>query len=213
MVVTSQEVQNPAYRCPFLPTFCVMSAVSYSLFPNSSWPRPDASFPVVQASLSLHSDALHITWQVQEEASCFRAECTQDGDPCWQDSCVELFVRDRANPALYRNFEWNSRGACLAAIGPDRHGRTPLSPQDMATLSRTPGPLVQKENLLIWTLNVILPATLFGSANFNDLASHSLTGNLYKCADKSKAPHWLSAFPIDTPKPDFHRPEFFQKLL
>jgi hypothetical protein len=40
----------------------------------------------------------------------------------------------------------------------------------------------------------------------------TLRGNLYKCADKSKTPHYLSAFPIETEKPDFHRPEFFQEF-
>jgi hypothetical protein len=40
----------------------------------------------------------------------------------------------------------------------------------------------------------------------------TLRGNLYKCADKSKTPHYLSAFPVETEKPDFHRPEFFHEF-
>ena len=33
--------------------------------------------------------------------------------------------------------------------------------------------------------------------------------NLYKCGDNLSHPHFLSWQPIDTPQPDFHRPEFF----
>ena len=34
-------------------------------------------------------------------------------------------------------------------------------------------------------------------------------GNVYKCGDMLPHPHFLSFFPIDLPKPDFHRPDFF----
>ena len=55
-----------------------------------------------------------------------------------------------------------------------------------------------------------IPPEIFDMKSFEGVA---LEGNLYKCADKAKTPHYLSAFPIDTEKPDFHRPEFFQVLL
>jgi len=33
--------------------------------------------------------------------------------------------------------------------------------------------------------------------------------NFFKCGDDTQQPHFLSWQPIDTPRPDFHRPEFF----
>ena len=36
--------------------------------------------------------------------------------------------------------------------------------------------------------------------------------NFYKCADKTKRPHFVSWQPIDLPNPDFHCPEFFGEL-
>ena len=42
---------------------------------------------------------------------------------------------------------------------------------------------------------------------------HSIRANFYKCGDKTAHPHYLSWSPIDTPKPDFHRPDFFGELL
>ncbi|MDE6137165.1 MAG: hypothetical protein K2F97_06800, partial [Muribaculaceae bacterium] len=40
-----------------------------------------------------------------------------------------------------------------------------------------------------------------------------MRGNFYKCASATSQPHYLSWNPIDTPEPDFHRPEFFGKLI
>ena len=37
--------------------------------------------------------------------------------------------------------------------------------------------------------------------------------NVYKCADKSSHPHWLTWNRVDRVKPDFHRPEFFGTLV
>ena len=43
-----------------------------------------------------------------------------------------------------------------------------------------------------------------------DFVQFDYSGTL---ADKAKTPHYLSAFPIETEKPDFHRPEFFNFLV
>ena len=34
-------------------------------------------------------------------------------------------------------------------------------------------------------------------------------GNLYKCADHTSHPHWLTWAPINRPRPDFHVPDQF----
>ncbi|MDE6449753.1 MAG: hypothetical protein K2L41_06690, partial [Muribaculaceae bacterium] len=36
---------------------------------------------------------------------------------------------------------------------------------------------------------------------------------LYSCASAIESPYYLSWSPIDTPRPDFHRPEFFGYLI
>ncbi|WP_414481477.1 carbohydrate-binding family 9-like protein [Caldicoprobacter sp.] len=40
-----------------------------------------------------------------------------------------------------------------------------------------------------------------------------IKANFYKCGDKTKYPHWGCWNRIDTPHPDFHRPEFFGDLI
>ena len=36
--------------------------------------------------------------------------------------------------------------------------------------------------------------------------------NFYKCADKTKQPHYLSWQPIPLPQPNFHCPQFFGEI-
>ena len=44
------------------------------------------------------------------------------------------------------------------------------------------------------------------------LKGKTLRANFYKCGDKLQQMHFLSWNPIDVPKPDFHRPDFFGEV-
>ena len=39
-----------------------------------------------------------------------------------------------------------------------------------------------------------------------------IKGNFYKCGDKTEMKHYLSYFKVETEQPDFHCPEFFEKI-
>ena len=67
------------------------------------------------------------------------------------------------------------------------------------------------EGLQSWRVGVVIPFDLIGIDSEN--LPHCIRANFYKCGDKTAHPHYLSWSPIDTPKPDFHRPEFFGELL
>ena len=62
-----------------------------------------------------------------------------------------------------------------------------------------------------WTVAIFIPFGLIGVDPENLPAS--LRGNFYKCGDLTAHPHFLSWNPINTPKPDFHRPDFFGELI
>lgn len=167
------------------------------------------ALPTVFAECEPSSDCFTVRFSVEEPSDCFRAEVMEDNGSSWEDSCVEIFLQNPVNPAEYFNFETTSRGYLLAAHGPDRHSRTKLSQQEIDSVVRTKELASVAGNLVCWGVTVQIPATIFGLKSFDGV---SLKGNLYKCADKSKTPHYLSAFPIETEKPDFHRPEFFQEF-
>ncbi|SHL09131.1 carbohydrate-binding family 9-like protein [Fibrobacter sp. UWEL] len=177
---------------------------------NLNWTANQGiQLPVVLADVSISADYLDVTFSVEEPESCFRSEVREDNGRSWEDSCVEIFLQNPANPEEYFNFETTSRGYLLAAHGPDRNNRQVLPQELIDKVIRTKQIASVAGNLICWGMNVKIPASLFGLKSFEGL---TLRGNLYKCGDKSSTPHYLSAFPIATEKPDFHRPEFFQEF-
>ena len=183
----------------------------FVLKPQSAWPACAAVLPTVGVKVWLASEHLMVRWDVLETEQTYRCVVDTDGGPCWQDSCVEAFIKAQDGSSDYFNFEFNSAGFCLAARGPNRHERSPISQAMYSLISRKIQLASTNVNGLLtyhWNLEVSLPLSFFG----RNLTSSLLQGNFYKCGDKTHAPHWLSAFPIRTPKPDFHRPEYFQNL-
>lgn len=177
---------------------------------NMNWlPNQGIQLPQVLAEVDLIPDFFEVNFTVEEPEECFRAEVRDDNGRSWEDSCVEIFLQNPANPSEYFNFETTSRGFLLAAHGPDRNNRQVLSQPDIDKIIRTKQIASVAGNLICWGMNIRIPAGIFGLSSFEGV---TLRGNLYKCGDKSKTPHYLSAFPIETEKPDFHRPEFFQEF-
>ena len=181
------------------------------LKPNLSWKANQGiTLPAVQAQVANVNGALQVEFLVEEPVDCFRAEVREDNGSSWEDSCVEIFLRNPKNPAEYFNFEITSRGFILAARGSSRQDRQKLPPELLAKITRVKQLASVAGNLICWGMTIVIPPEIFGLDSFQGV---TLEGNLYKCADKAKTPHYLSAFPINTEKPDFHRPEFFQVLL
>lgn len=184
--------------------------MSMILKANTNWaPNQGIQLPVVLGEVNVSANEVQVDFTVEEPENCFRAEVREDNGRSWEDSCVEIFLQNPAKPEEYFNFETTSRGFLLAAHGPDRNNREVLPLEDIAKVIRTKQVASVAGNLICWGMTVRIPASIFGLSSFEGVA---LRGNLYKCADKAKTPHYLSAFPINTEKPDFHRPEFFQEF-
>jgi hypothetical protein len=113
----------------------------------------------------------------------------------------------------YANFEFNSSGVCYAARGKDRQNRIELSKDEYSQIIRRPSGIVEDGHFYRWNLSVQIPDALLGGIKGKDLRKIEIEGNLYKCADLAVEPHYLSAFPVNTPEPDFHRPEYFSPLV
>ena len=114
------------------------------------------------------------------------------------------------------NFECNCIGAM---VGSRRKGRAedvqPFSPEKMARIERKCSfpreAFEEKDGLFEWTVELAIPLELiFGAKKI--AFPQKLKANFYKCADKTKKPHFLSWQPIELPKPDFHCPQFFGEI-
>ena len=62
-----------------------------------------------------------------------------------------------------------------------------------------------------WQTAICIPFGLIGMDGGN--LPENIRANFYKCGDKTAHPHFLSWNPVEVPHPDFHRPEFFGKLI
>lgn len=176
-----------------------------------NWPEAFPYAPLCGGRVARTRDALVVDFRVS--GLDLRARNTADNGRQWEDSCVEVFIQD-PDGAPYYNFEINALGKVLACKGPERHNRTPRPAEEMEQILRFTqmegGPLEQ-EGIHTWRVGVVIPFRLLGI----DLERlpRSIRANFYKCGDKTAHPHFLSWSPVETPKPDFHRPEFFGELI
>ena len=177
----------------------------------ANWPETFPYTPFCGGRVARTKDALVVDFRVS--SLDLRAQNTEDNGRQWEDSCVEVFIQDPGK-ADYYNFEINALGKVLACYGPVREGRTRRPEEQMKKILRFAhlegGPL-DKDGIQTWRVGVVIPFELIGI--HPDNLPHSIRANFYKCGDKTAHPHYVSWSPIDTPKPDFHRPDFFGELI
>ena len=134
----------------------------------------------------------------------------------WEDSCCEVFILGK-DGKTYFNFETNAAGRVLSAWGEDRRHRTARDADGMkkivrySSLGKVTEEITSNDAVFVWDIAIFIPFVLLGFGKGEVPAS--MKGNLYKCADKSAHPHYVSWSPISTPRPDFHCPEYFGTFI
>lgn len=127
------------------------------------------------------------------------------------DSCVEWFVNFSPKTCdRYFNFEMNANGTLYASFRKDRYEFTLLDIEDVDLLQIEPTILENK-----WIIDLKVPFTFIKKyiPEFEYQEGMTITSNFYKSGDNTEYPHFGIWNPIDTPEPDFHRPEYFGKIV
>lgn len=179
-----------------------------------NWPEEWPEKPEVTVEVRNDHEYLYLHYHVQGEQ--LRAVTTEDQGPVWEDSCVEFFCQVPGEQH-YMNFETNCIGAMVASR---RLGRAedvqPLPPEEMALIGRRctypREAFAEKDGLFRWEVELRIPLRLI-FRNRAPQFPQKLQVNFYKCADKTKRPHFVSWQPIDLPQPNFHCPEFFGEII
>ncbi len=163
----------------------------------------------VEASVRLSHEGrfLHLRFSIQEPQ--LRRMCTEHNQKVFTDSCMEIFLQ-REGESDYVNFEFSASTKVLVGRGKERAART-LYPTFV--IDQIPIQLTLLENTNIrsrYRLDVSIDLILFGLMKEEEATSFiKLKGNIYKCGDELKEPHYLCYAPIGTLKPDFHTPSYF----
>jgi len=64
-----------------------------------------------------------------------------------------------------------------------------------------------------WKLYCAFPIKLFEKVYNRKFKGNDAIGNFYKCGDETEFKHYGMWNLIDNPKPDFHLPEYFGKII
>ena len=136
-----------------------------------------------------------------------KAEYTEPLSPVYKDSCLEFFFMPETEDR-YMNFEIKPNGCLYIGIGHGRQDHVMLCKDNMQEFfgihtGRTADG---------WEVFYRIPLD-FLRVFFTDYTfSGTLRANVYKCGDGTAHKHYLSWNPVDSEKPDFHRPQVFGRM-
>lgn len=179
---------------------------------ENNWPEEAPYTPDCNGAVARSRTHLAVMYHVR--GLDLRATVLEDNGHSWEDSCCEFFVADPCDGTYY-NFELTCIGSLLSSKRTSRQDSTPMDPARLAevirfsTLERRR--IEAEGGIFSWSVAMLIPFGLIGLDP--DHLPAAIRGNFYKCGDKTAHPHFLSWSPIRTPKPDFHRPEFFGELI
>ncbi len=178
-----------------------------------NWPSlyPYRPLTIVTAA---HSDSfLYIDFLVR--CNYLRAVNFTDNSPVSEDSCVEFYVSPDPGSDTYWIFELNCVGTINAAKCHGKGECTHLDAESLKKIKRYTSvgtrPFQEVEGSFIWNVAMAIPLELLGLEYCGKQIE--IRGNFNKCASATSQPHYVSWAPINSAEPDFHRPDFFGKII
>ncbi len=136
-----------------------------------------------------------------------RAENTEPMSPVYEDSCLEFFFMIDKDKN-YFNCEINPNGVLNIQYGPEKTDRINIVRSDAADYfdihtDRTGDG---------WEVYYRIPLAFIQLFDNDFRFKGTMTGDMYKCGNKTVNKHYLSWTQIDLETPNFHCPEFFGTL-
>ncbi len=167
--------------------------------------------PKVEFAVCYDESGLYVKfWAYETEV---RGEIKEHGGGVCEDSCVEFFFRP-VSDARYLNIETNVLGKQLVGLGEERKGRVriPVFDDTLKVQSSVQDAAEYKDD--VWTVEYKVPFS-FLKEQYGDIdfIAEGFMGNFYKCGDKTKFEHYGMWSKVEYFEPDYHRPEFFSKIL
>ena len=175
--------------------------------PLVNYPNYPAAPIEAEAKLCYDGDNLHVFMRAIEPN--IRAENFGPMDAPCEDSCLEFFFQPTADDSRYFNIEFNPNGCMFLGFGHGRHDLVRLHPfteQIIPEITRFDGG---------WQITYAIPYPFLKLfiPEFEGKSGCCLRGNFYKCGDLTVQRHYMTAFPIDPEKLDFHCPKFFHPFV
>lgn len=143
--------------------------------------------------------------RMQTDEKDILARCTRQNGNVSDDSCMEFFFRPNEDNPHYLNFEFNALTTMYHAIRTDRYNFE--NPQVNNSFFEIKS-YVEEGN---WIIQYVIPFDYIDK----HYGGHTKTmyGNLYKVGVDTAVRHYATYAPVDSPEPDFHRPESFVEFV
>lgn len=166
---------------------------------------PNAAPAATVQGLYLKNKAL--VFRLESLALPSRKLNTAPDSSVWEDSCLECFIS--FDGEKYMNIECNANGAFLCCIGPDRNERAYVRKLGIALPQ-----VCAREQDGGWEATVSIPLDCIEALwACRPDSGMNFSANFYSCGDKTPLPHYAAWNEVKTENPDFHRPEFFGKII
>ena len=160
-------------------------------------------------SVTYSDEGFHVHYDAYEKNP--KRVMTKHFDPVHLDSCVEWFINfDPEHTGNYINFEVNANGVINFAWRPDRYTGEPFTKDEADSLNIKTEILDDK-----WTVDYTVPFALIKkyTPEYEFKKGAVLPSNVYKCGDETEVEHYGCWKMVDREKPDFHRPEYFGRMI
>ena len=167
-----------------------------------NWPEFEW-IPGMNARLLYNDSGIFVRLETDEQP--LLARFTNQNDPVSKDSCMEFFFRPNENDPRYINFEFNPFGTMLLKVRTYR--LDPVPPSEDKKYFNVKSYVDDKR----WVLQFSIPFAFIDEK----IGGHTnkMYGNIYKCGGETGRKHYATLYPINTEKPDYHRPEFFGEFV
>jgi hypothetical protein len=198
-------------RAPFVegkPHWDREATINRAEIGETLWVKPPEG---LAAFAQICYDRERLKVRLRAEESAILSRFSGPLDMVCRDSCLEFFFSPLAGDPRYFNFEFNPQGALYLGFGPDRrHSIRQYIPSYRELFAVEP--FTARGG---WGVDFSIPLDFIRiyTPDFSPGPGEKFRANFYKCGDETETPHYLAWNPVDTPQPDFHRPEFFGEIV
>lgn len=185
--------------------FQFIETINWTKYPY----KPEVKFKIAHCQ-----NQILLKYYVKEESVL--AKVSTINGSVHKDSCVEFFISPQPGEPYY-NFEFNCIGIPHVAVGESWKDRQLIDPNILQLIKTKPTlgnqPFEEKTGGQQWELMLVIPSECFVNEAGLVLKGLKSQANLYKCADDTVKPHFVTWNPVGTENPDYHQPKYFGEVM
>lgn len=175
--------------------------------------------PEAQVKVAYDKDNIYVIFRVKDKF--VRCITNRNNGPVFRDSAVEFFFApDAKAPLRYFNLETNCGGTALFqyhTVARTESKRISSEEIDLVEIAHSLPEIIDPEiaEEVTWTIEYRLPIALLQKYSAITAPEKGVEwkANFYKIAENTSNPHYITWSKVDRPRPDFHVPEYFGRLI